>query len=247
MANDKDFTALLSWGYADPLPQEGLARVAAHPRAADASRALARNMLETRADALFKDGGHYVAAAWAAYLHGSNELTLPRLKEAGVASGLLSTGRTRDLLAYLLHLEYIERTEEAASGLPARYALTDTFSAIWRHHLGAALRAACLVEPAAALILDRLEQPHVFAAFARTQSGGLLEAATQLAPDHAASSCTGGPATRSSGSWWQTGPATFRRGSLSRFRSPPWPGASESRACTSGACWMTRSGRDWCP
>ncbi len=40
------------------------------------------------------------------------------------------------------------------------------------------------MEPAAALILERLEQPDVFAAFARTQSGGLLEAATQLAPDH---------------------------------------------------------------
>ena len=184
MENDKDIAALLSWGFADPLPQEGLARVAAHPRAADASRALARNMLETPVDALFKDGGHYVAAAWAAYLHGSGDLTLPRLKEAGVASGLLSTGRTRDLLAYLLHLGFIERIEEAASGTPARYALTDTFSAIWRDHLSAALRAACLVEPAAALILERLEQPDVFAAFARTQSGGLLEAATQLVPDH---------------------------------------------------------------
>ena len=183
MAHDKDIAALVAWDLPGSLPQ-GVARVLEHPCGSAASRALARNMLDTKADALFKDAGHYVAAAWATYLHGSGDLTLPRLKEAGVASGFLSTGRTRNLLAYLVRERFIELVEPASAATPARYALTHVFTSVWREHLGAALRAACVLEPAAALILDRLDQPQVFAAFAQAQSGGLLQASVDVAADH---------------------------------------------------------------
>lgn len=185
---DYDIAGLLAWDTGGPLPQEGLGRVLAHPRLADASRALARNMLEAgaadrRFEGLSKDAGRYLAAAWAAYLHGSGELTLPRLKEAGVASGFLSPGRTRDLLNYLLHLRFIELDRPSAPGAPARYALTADFTATWRGMLRAALEAVRVMEPAVGAVLERLDEPETFAALARLQSGGLLEVSNVIVQD----------------------------------------------------------------
>ncbi len=180
LGQDHDIAGLLAWDAGGPLPADSLNRALAHPRLGEASRALARNMLETAADGIFKDAGRYVAAAWAAHLHGSGELTMSRLKEASVSSGYLSRGRARDLLHYLLHLGFIQVIEPAGAWTPARYALTDDFTVIWRNHLAAALRAVCIMEPAAGLLLDRLGEPAAFAAFARFQSGGLLELSTKV-------------------------------------------------------------------
>ena len=189
MDADHDIAALLAWDTGGPLPQDSLQRVFAHPRLAEASRALARNMLEAgaadhRLDGIMKDAGRYLASAWAAYLHGAGELTLPRLKEAGVASGFLSSGRSRDLLNYLLHLGFIELTEQARAGTPARYALTPAFVTAWRSHLRAALGAARVIEPAVGPLLEGLDAPGTFAAFARVQGAGLLELSNQAAQTH---------------------------------------------------------------
>ena len=180
MGQDHDISGLLAWDSGGPLPEDSLNRALAHPRLGDASRALARNMLETAADGIFKDAGRYVAAAWAAHLHGSGELTMSRLKEVSASSGYLSRGRARDLLHYLLHLGFIQVIEPAGAWTAARYALTDDFTVIWRNHLAAALRAVCIMEPAAGPLLDRIGEPAVFAAFARFQSSGLLELSTEV-------------------------------------------------------------------
>jgi hypothetical protein len=118
-------------------------------------------------DGLFKDAGRYVAALCAVHLHVSGGLTLPKLKALCAAFGLLSPGRARAILLYLRFLGYVEPVARAAGGEPARYVLTSTFEAAWRGHLRAALSAAVLLEPAMKDVLDRLDEPDIFATFCR--------------------------------------------------------------------------------
>ncbi|HEX3672641.1 MAG TPA: hypothetical protein VHU87_00065 [Rhizomicrobium sp.] len=159
-----------------------VAALAAHPRYPDAARALAANMLavgetDKALDGIFKDAGRYVATMWAIYLHTAGGLTLPRLKEVCASSGYLSPGRARALLLYLRHLGYFEPVTEGMRGAPARYAPTDAFVAAWGAHLGAALDAAAIVEPAVAEVRGRLHEPAVFECLARVQGEGLLATA----------------------------------------------------------------------
>jgi hypothetical protein len=169
------------------MPSRGdhLAQVAAlamHPRYPDAARALAANMLavgeaDKALDGIFKDAGRYVATMWAIYLHTAGGLTLPRLKEVCASSGYLSPGRARALLLYLRHLGYFEPVSAGMHGAPARYAPTDAFVTAWGAHLGAALDAAAIVEPAIAAVRNRLHEPIVFECLARIQGEGLLATA----------------------------------------------------------------------
>jgi hypothetical protein len=159
-----------------------VAALAAHPRYPDAARALAANMLavgetDKALDGIFKDAGRYVATMWAIYLHTAGGLTLPRLKEVCALSGYLSPGRARALLLYLRHLGYFEPVTEGTRGAPARYAPTGAFVAAWGAHLGAALDAAAIVEPAVAAVRNRLHEPVVFECLARVQGEGLLATA----------------------------------------------------------------------
>jgi hypothetical protein len=189
MDRRQDIDALLAWDTGGPLPAEGFARVAAHPRLAEASRAMASNMLaaaaaDPRLDGIFKDAGRYTATTWAMWLHGSGELTLQRLKEASVSSGFLSSGRARDLLNYLIHLEFIEQATPAGIGTPARFALTPAFVESWRSHYRAALQAASVIEPGVSCVLGALAEPDVFDAFARSHSDVLLQASSSVAQEH---------------------------------------------------------------
>jgi hypothetical protein len=189
MDQRQEISALLEWDTGAGLPAEGFARALAHPRFADASRALARTMLaaseaDQRLDGIFKDAGRYTGAAWATYLHGSGDLTLPRLKEASVASGFLSRGRARDLLSYLLHLKFIEQAAPAGLGTPARFGLTAAFVDSWRNHYRAALEAASVIEPGAKRVLDLLAEPQVFDSFALVHSGALLQTSVEVVQAH---------------------------------------------------------------
>ena len=60
-------------------------------------------------------------------------------------------------------------------GKAARYMPTAHFLASWTLHLKAALDAIAHIEPAAAILRDRLDTPAVFDAFARLQADGLRE------------------------------------------------------------------------
>ena len=186
-----DDAALRAWDDRGAFPQAGLARVIAHPKLAEAAQALARNMLQAsqedeRLDGIFKDAGRYTAVAWGAYLHASDDLTLPRLKAASVSSGFASSGRARSLLHYLLHLGFIEpaTSDLRAPGAPARYTLTPAFLESWRRHFRAALEAASVLEPAVRTVLDRLDDAPVFDSLVRIHAGALLSASPEIAQDH---------------------------------------------------------------
>jgi hypothetical protein len=155
------------------------ARVRAHPLFAKAARALAANSLAAGDSGkalagIMKDAGRYVAAMWAIYLHVSGGLTLPRLKEICVSSGLLSPGRARAMLFYMRYLGYVVPAAERARGEPQLYVPTAQFRTAWREHLRWALQAACIVEPAAQAVLDRLDEDAVFGRIAQFQAEGLL-------------------------------------------------------------------------
>jgi hypothetical protein len=162
-------------------PFEALTRVLEHPGFPRAARALAANMLAV-ADAdpalasVFKDAGRYVAAMWAFYLYAGEGLTLPRLKAVSAQSGLLSPGRARALLQFLEHLGYVTALRRGRGGAAVAYAPTPAFLAAWEAQLRAALEAARCIEPGVSAVLDRLHEPAVLNAFARTHAGGLLGA-----------------------------------------------------------------------
>lgn len=156
-------------------------RVRAHPLFAKAARALAANSLAAGDSGkalagIMKDAGRYVAAMWAIYLHVSGGLTLPRLKEICAASGFLSPGRARAMLFYMRYLGYVVPAERKR-GEPQRYVPTAEFRESWRDHLRWAMQAACIVEPAAQIVLNRLDDDGVFERIARFQAEGLLSLA----------------------------------------------------------------------
>ncbi len=178
MVGRAELESLRSWR-AVPL-DAGAARLADHPRLADAARALGANMLaagdkDKALRGIFKDAGRYVVAMLALYLHLTGDLTLPRLKEFCATSGLVSPGRARALLLYLRYLGYVEIFPVHTDGRAARYMPTARFLASWTLHLKAALEAVARIEPAADYLRDRLDSPDVFDAFARAQAAGLWE------------------------------------------------------------------------
>ena len=153
-----------------------------HPGFPEASRALAAGMLALSArdrvlGGIFRDAGRYVAAMCAFYLYADGGgLTLPRLKAICARSGLLSPGRARNLLQLLEHLRYVEPGARGRGGKATTYHPTSTFLAAWEEQLRTAVEAARRIEPAIAVVLDRLDQPHVLRTFARFHAEGLVTA-----------------------------------------------------------------------
>lgn len=188
MMFDGDIAALLEWEALGGVPLLGCSRLLAHPHFQAAARALARNMLDMCIDSglrgIFKDAGRYVATMWALYLHGAGELTLPALKQVCLRSGLLSPGRARSVLLYLLHLGYIEPSRDGNRRGAVRYVPTARFHAAWASHLRAAVSAAAIIEPGARHVLAALDRPEVIDTLNRIQSEGLL-AASNSSQQHA--------------------------------------------------------------
>jgi hypothetical protein len=119
---------------------------------------------------------------WAMYLHLSGGLTLPRLKEVCVDSRVLSAGRARAVLLFLRYLRLIEPQAKRARGEAVRYVPTAAFVEAWRLYLRSGLEAACLIEPATRIVLDRLDEPVVFETFGRIIGEGYLVASRSV--DH---------------------------------------------------------------
>lgn len=176
--------SLRSWrAQGRPALEAASARLAHHPAFPDAARALAANMLaagekDKALRGIFKDAGRYIVAMLAIYLHLGGGLTLARLKDFCAMSGLVSPGRARALLLYLRYLGYVELFPVRGPGKAARYMPTAHFLASWSLHLKAALDAIAHIEPAAAILRDRLDEPAVFDVFARLQADGLRETAS---------------------------------------------------------------------
>lgn len=181
-------TALLEWEAYSAAPVDGGRRVLAREGAARAARALAVKLLaaverDRALSTVCKDAGRYVAAMSALYLHFAGALTLPTLKETCIASGFLGPGRARAVLRFLEELAYLEPAPVSAVTSGARrYVPTAPFIALWRDHLRAALDAACMIEPAASLVSDALDDPGIAETFIRLHAEGSLRSVSDGAP-----------------------------------------------------------------
>jgi hypothetical protein len=170
---------LMGWETGPRISDDMLETVLAHPRLAAAAAALADGMLQVSArnralDGIFKDTGRYVTALIVVHLHMLGELTLPNLKAYCTASGFLSPGRARALLSYLRHLHFIAPLPDSPGRGATRFTATETLTAAWRLHLRTALEAASMLEPAAQIVADWLEDPDIFALFSRFHTEELL-------------------------------------------------------------------------
>ena len=137
-----------------------------HPQFAAAAQRLAANLLRDAAedaslDAMLRDAGHNVAALSAIYLHATGEVSLPRLKGFISGFGLVSAGRARTLLSYMLHLHFLDAEPASRSSRGARYRVTDRFRNSYARHEGSVLDAVTVIEPAVMVLRDSLDQPGV--------------------------------------------------------------------------------------
>ena len=161
---------LLRWAGDDDAQEEYFALLSMHPRFVEAARALSGNLLalagsDPAFDGLHKDAGRFLTGCWAMSLHLSGGLTLPRLKEVCAKAGIMSPGRARSLLQFLLFLHYVEALPAGERGAPIRYAPTQAMLASWGAMVRAGLAAASIVEPAVSVVVARLDEPDVLARF----------------------------------------------------------------------------------
>ena len=186
MNEASDIARLERWRLNDVIPEDRIAEVVAHPMFSAAARTLSTRMLQAAAadkalDGMVKDVGRYTATNWAVQLHVSGGLTLPGLKQVCEASGLVSPGRARAILLYLQYLGYVKVAGPAARNAPTLYTPTPALMQAWRASMTISLEAASLIEPAAALILARLDEPAVLDAFVSIQGEGLSRVASSEA------------------------------------------------------------------
>ena len=173
---------LLDWAAEGVIPAEHYARLTGHPLYAEAARSFATNVLAAAAadkalDGIAKDAGRYVAASWMIYLHVSGGITLARLKDICVRSGLLSRGRAR---AVLLYLRYLGLIAPLPAATVAQYAPTPRLLTVWRSLLHSLMEAVMLIEPALGPLTRRLDDNEVLQTVQRIQGEGLFVAATTV-------------------------------------------------------------------
>ena len=181
-SGSSEIESLMRWHLPGAIPQDAMALMLAHPALPRAVRMLATEMLgalerDKAVDGLFKDAGRYVAAMSAIYLDATGGLTLPKLKAMCAASSLLSPGRARALLSYMRYLKYLTPSPLDQRSGPAHYVPTESLLTTWRDHLRLALDAAAIIEPVAALVRDRLDDPDVLNRFSIAQVEGLMHSA----------------------------------------------------------------------
>jgi hypothetical protein len=170
---------LLRWAGDDDAQEEYFALLIQHPGFARAARSLSANMLaqaetDPAFDGLHKDAGRFIAGCWAMSLHVSGGLTLPRLKEMCARSGIMSPGRARSILQFLLFLHYVEALPAGERGMPIRYVPTAAMLDSWGKMVRLGLEAVSFVEPAVDAVLTRLGEPAILAEFMGHLGGGFL-------------------------------------------------------------------------
>jgi len=162
-------------------------RLRRRPQYPAAAQRLAANLLRDSAedpllDAMLRDAGHNVYAAGAIYLHACGEVTLARLKTFVAGFGLVSPGRARSLLNYMLHLGYLEPDPAASAPRRASYRVAPRFLASYRRHSASVLDALSVVEPAVGLIQKHLSAPGVFEALVTEQCDTFISGSSQPRP-----------------------------------------------------------------
>ncbi len=179
MAEQDQRLALERWVIDGQIPEHWYVALCADPRFPVACLELSTRMLraaegDQALDGMVKDAGRFLAANWAVYLHLTGGLTLPRLKDLCATSNLLSPGRARAVLIYLQYLGYVRPLPLAARGETRRYAPTPSLMRAFQTQIQAGLEAACVIEPAMASVLTRLDEPAALEKFLKIQGDGFV-------------------------------------------------------------------------
>jgi hypothetical protein len=183
LAKSDDISDLLGWAADEGDLRERFVVLTNHPRFPEAARVLATKMIghaekDPAFDGVHKDAGRFIAGCWAVSLHASGGLSLPRLKAICASSGVMSPGRARAILQFLLFLRYIEPLAPKGQGTTVHYAPTAAMLDGWGTVVRLGLEAARIVEPAIDLVLARLDDPAVLTDFMGHLGSGFLPAVT---------------------------------------------------------------------
>jgi hypothetical protein len=184
-----DLARLAEWDVNGRLSEAHFAKLFDNPDFPGAARALSQGMLaaadaDTAFDGMVKDGGRFLAANWALYLHLTGGLTLPRLKALCAASGIISPGRARAILLYLRYLGYVTLGPQKTAG-PAHYVVTSRLVTAFGTLTREGLRAVRIAEPSVRLILDCLDRPETLSTMMRIQAEGFRHVANEMDTDTA--------------------------------------------------------------
>ena len=149
-----------------------------------AARTLAANMLrdadrDPALGGMLRDAGRTVAALSAISLHLTGGVTLARLKTFIAGFGLVSPGRARALLSYMLYLGYLEQEPVGSSPRRTTYRATSHFLASYVQHEASLLAAVQVVEPAVELVLKHLADPQVLKSLVLAQGKAFAEGSRQ--------------------------------------------------------------------
>jgi hypothetical protein len=158
---------------------DGLARMRAHPRFEDGIRAsiksaLARFDRDPKWREATKSVGRQVIALLALYLDATGGITYTRIEQVCIDLGLMSTGRALAILAQLRLFRYVRIADHQPNKRERHYVPTDDLRHALREQFRHTLIGLSIIEPAAAEVRDRLDEPAVLQALARGFGEGLL-------------------------------------------------------------------------
>jgi hypothetical protein len=130
-----------------------------HPAFEAAVAALVSGLLDLcntdpRMAAVCKDAGRYVVAMAAMLLHTTGGMTMPMLKRISADTGILSPGRTRGVVDFLIHIGYLV-PDETVDGQPC-YRPTADFRRAWYRQLQVLITAAAIIDPEVARLAPML-------------------------------------------------------------------------------------------
>jgi hypothetical protein len=168
------------------LTLDDLSLMAAQPHFAEAARMLCRDTLARYADfpaihAALKDVQSSLYAFLIVYVHARGVITRTRVQEVCNIIPLVSPGRAGSILLRLRKVGFILPDPGQNSTNERRFVLAPIFETVVRTMLRDRLAALALVEPEAAAVAERLDEPAFFFAFV-IKSGELVLRQTRHGP-----------------------------------------------------------------
>ncbi len=167
---------------AERISAEALAAMRAQPHFADAMRhAVTQSLRLFEQDAVMtralRDVGRVVSGMIALYLDADGGLTLSRIQRFLSDMGMTSPGRAAAILIQLRLLGYVALAAEQPNRRVRRYKPTPRMQNAFRAHFRKDFEALSRIEPDAAPLLARFDEPQVFVPVIVRFGQGLVDAA----------------------------------------------------------------------
>ncbi len=164
------------------IPDAALAEMRVQPRFQDAARHAAiaslqlfdRDPIMTRA---LKDVGRVVLGMIALYLDAKGGMTLSKIQAFLVEMRLTSPGRAAAMLIQLRLIGYVAPAEVQPNRRVRIYTPTPRMRAAFHAHFRKDLEALSFLEPEAAMVLARFDEPETYNPFLVRFGQGLIDAA----------------------------------------------------------------------